>query len=74
MKFGRCTIMGKPTKFDLEIDLIRENEKLIVYLNMINLLYNKAHDVEAKIKKISDKIRKIYPEHIKEIDPDYVKE
>ena len=37
MKFGRYTIMGKPTKFDLEIDLIRENEKLIVYLNMINL-------------------------------------
>ena len=56
MKFGRYTIMGKPTKFDLEIDLIRENEKLIVYLNMINLLYNKAHDVEVNIKKISDKI------------------
>ena len=74
MKFGRYTIMGKPTKFDLEVDLIRENEKLIAYLTMINMLYNKANEVEEKILKISNKIRKLYPEHIKEIDPDYVKE
>ena len=66
--------MSEPSKFDLEVELIRENEKLIAYLTMINELYNKAHDVEAKIKKISDKIRKIYPDHIKNIDPDYVKE
>lgn len=74
MKFGRYIIMSEPSKFDLEIELIRENEKLIAYLAMINELYNKAHDVEAKIKKISDKIKHIYPDHIKNIDPDYVKE
>lgn len=56
--------MAKETKFKLELYLLRENERLNTYLNIINQLTKQANDISDNIKKVEVKLKKKYPEYV----------
>ena len=63
-KFGRSIIMAKETKFKLELYLLRENERLNTYLNIINQLTKQANDISDNVKRVEVKLKKKYPEYV----------
>lgn len=56
--------MAKETKFKLELYLLRENERLNTYLNIINQLTKQANDISDNIKRVEVKLKKKYPEYV----------
>jgi|LULK01.1.fsa_nt_gb hypothetical protein len=56
--------MAKETKFKLELYLLRENERLNTYLNIINQLTKQANDISDNVKRVEVKLKKKYPEYV----------